>query len=429
MNTYKTALKRPIELMAPAGSWESLSAALKAGADSVYFGVGNLNMRARSANNFSVDDLGKIHRLCQEYGTKAYLTLNTILFDEELEEARVLCQTAVDQNIDAIIAADPAVLQIARNVGLPIHLSVQANVTNLEAVEFYSNFADVIVLAREVSLDQIRGMITGIKERPILGPRGNPIQIEIFAHGALCVAYSGKCQMSLSLYGPKASATRGACFQPCRRTYNVTEQETGNELVIDGHQVMSPKDLCTLPFLDQILEAGVSVLKIEGRGRSPDFVATVVRVYREAIDSWKDGTFQSKKETGEWMASLSKVFHRGFWEGGYYLGKTLGDWAVHSNSQATETKVFVGQITKIYTRIGVAETVVSFGPLQLNDELWVIGETTGAIRTKITELRLGDKGIPVHQVEKGATVTFPITEKVRIGDKLYRIISNEASRT
>ena len=429
MNADSATQKRTIELMAPAGSWESLSAALKAGANSVYFGVGNLNMRARSANNFTIEDLGEIRELCHEYDAKAYLTLNTILFDEELEEAHQLCQSARDQGIDAIIAADPAVLQIAKAVGLPIHLSVQANVTNLSGVQFFSMFADVIVLARELSLDQIRGLIAGIHSKPIFGPSGNPIKIEIFAHGALCVAYSGKCQMSLSLYGPKASASRGACFQPCRRTYEVTERETGNELVIDGHQVMSPKDLCTLPFLDQILDAGVSVLKIEGRGRSPDFVATVVKVYREAIDAWQDGTFLSKKESGVWMAELSKVFHRGFWEGGYYLGKTLGDWAVTSNSQATETKVFVGQITKIYPRIGVAETTVCFGPLQLSDELWVIGETTGAVRIKLTELRIGDEATSVTSVEKGETVAFPISEKVRVGDKLYRIILNPAIHT
>ena len=331
----------------------------------------------------------------------------------------------VDAGIDAIIAADPAVLQIAKEVGLPIHLSVQANVTNLVGVQFYSMFADVIVLAREVTLPQIQGIIHGIREKPILGPSGKPIQIEIFAHGALCVAYSGKCQMSLSIYGPKASATRGACFQPCRRTYGVTDQETGTELVIDGHQVMSPKDLCTLPFLDQILDAGVSVLKIEGRGRSPDFVATVVRVYREAIDAWKQGTFQTQRESGVWMDELSKVFNRGFWEGGYYLGKKLGDWAVTTSSEATETKVFIGQITKYYPRIGVAETVINFGPLVVNDELWVIGEKTGAVRIRITELRIGDSNAPVPQAEKGEAISFPVSEKVRVGDKLYKTMTND----
>ncbi|MEI8339957.1 MAG: peptidase U32 family protein [Verrucomicrobiota bacterium] len=413
---------RTIELMAPAGSRESLSAALKAGADSVYFGVGNLNMRARSANNFQSADLREITAKCRKYKAKAYLTLNTILFDEELGEAKSLCQKAKASGVDAIIAADPAVLQIARDVELPIHLSVQANVTNLAAVQFYSQYADVIVLARELSLDQIRGIIDGIRDQQIHGPSGKLIQIEIFAHGALCVAYSGKCQMSLALYGPKASASRGACFQPCRRNYLVTDQESGNELVIDGHQVISPKDLCTLPFLDQILDAGVSVLKLEGRGRSADFVSTVVRVYREAIDAWKDGTFSLKRESGAWMDELSKVFHRGFWEGGYYLGKQLGDWAVSSNSQAAEKKVFIGKITKYYSRIGVAETLVIAEPIKLGDELWILGETTGAVRAKATELRTGEAGTPSTRADKGELVAFPVPEKVREGDQLYRIV-------
>jgi putative protease len=277
-------------------------------------------------------------------------------------------------------------------------------------------------LARELSLDQIRTLIDGIREKRIPGPSGNLIQIEIFAHGALCVAYSGKCQMSLALYGPKASASRGSCFQPCRRNYVVTDQETGNDLVIDGHQVMSPKDLCTLPFLDQILDAGVSVLKLEGRGRSADFVSTVVRVYREAIDAWKEGTFSSKSESGEWMKTLSKVFNRGFWEGGYYLGKPLGEWAVTSNSQATEKKVFVGKITKYYARIGVAEILVNKGPLTLDDEFWILGETTGAVRSKITELRVGTEAAPATQAGQGVLAAFPVPEKVRAGDQLYRIV-------
>jgi putative protease len=300
----------------PPAPGRALSAALKSGADSVYFGVGNINMRARSANNFAVGDLREIVAKCHKFGAKSYLTLNTILFDEELEEARILCQTAKKNGVDAVIAADPAVLQLARVEGLSIHLSVQANVTNLAAVRFYSAFADVIVLARELSLDQIRGIIEGIREQRILGPSGKLMQIEIFAHGALCVAFSGKCQMSLSLYGPKASASRGACFQPCRRNYRVTDTETGGELVIEGHQVMSPKDLCTLPFLDQILDAGAAVLKIEGRGRAADYVSTVVRVYREAITAWQAGAFRAQHESGTLMDQLKTVFNRGFWEGG-----------------------------------------------------------------------------------------------------------------
>lgn len=407
--------------MAPAGSWASLSAALNAGADSVYFGVGKMNMRARAANNFAAGDLDEIVAKCHERGAKAYLTLNTILFDGELDEAESLCRMAKEAGVDAVIGADLAVLQIARDAGLPIHLSVQANVTNLSAARFFSAFADVIVLARELSLEQVRGIIDGIRKNGILGPSGDLVQIEIFAHGALCVAFSGKCQMSLSLYGPKASANRGACFQPCRRNYLVTDQETGDELVLDGHQVMSPKDLCTLPFLDQILEAGVTVLKLEGRGRSADYVSTVVRVYREAIAAWKDGSFQTKRESGEWMAELGKVFHRGFWEGGYYLGKPLGDWAATSNSRATEKKTFTGEITKYYARIGVAEVLVRAGSIKLGDEAWILGNTTGAVRVKISELRTGKDGAPATRAAQGVLAAFPVPEKVRTGDQLYLI--------
>jgi len=417
----KGTLEHTIELMAPAGSWGSLSAALKAGADSVYFGVGKINMRARAASNFQDGDLREIVAKCRKFGAKAYLTLNTILFDGELDEARTLCSLAKIAGVDAVIAADPAVLQIARAEGLPVHLSVQANVTNLAAVRFYSAFADVIVLARELSLDQIGGIISGIRGENITGPSGSLLQIEIFAHGALCVAFSGKCQMSLSQYGPQASASRGSCFQPCRRSYLVTDQETGDELVIDGHQVMSPKDLCTLPFLDQILDAGVLVLKLEGRGRSADFVSTVVRAYRMGIDAWNEGVFDEFRKSGEGMAELEKVFNRGFWEGGYYLGKPLGEWAASSNSQATEKKVFVGEITKYYSRIGVAEVLVRAGCLRVGDAIWILGDTTGAVRAEVTELRTGEKGDPVTQADKGVLAAFPVPEKVRTGDQLYLI--------
>lgn len=414
---------RAIELMAPAGSWASLAAALNSGADSIYFGVGSLNMRARAADNFLADDLGEVVADCHAHGAKAYLTLNTILFDEELDGARALCGKAREAGVDAVIGADPAVLEAVREAGLPLHLSVQANATNLAAVRFYSGCADVIVLARELSLEQIAGMIRGIRENRICGPSGNLVRIEIFAHGALCVAFSGKCQMSLSLYGPKASASRGSCFQPCRRNYLVTDQETGEELVIDGHQVMSPKDLCTLPFLDQILDAGVSVLKIEGRGRPADYVSTVVRVYREAIEAWKDGTFCTKRDSGRWMDELKTVFHRGFWEGGYYLGKPLGDWAATSNSQAAEKKAFAGDIERYYARIGVAEVRVQAGTLRVGDEIWIMGKSTGALRTTISELHIGEEGQPVPSADKGALASFPVPEKVRAGDKVYLITS------
>lgn len=419
---------KTIELMAPAGSWESLSAALRAGAGSVYFGVGQINMRARAAHNFEIGDLREIAAKCHSCGAKACLTLNTILFDEELAEAGSLCEAARRAGVDAVIAADPAVLQIARAAGLPVHLSVQANVTNLASVQFYAGFADVIVLARELSLDQIGGIIAGIRERGIVGPSGRLVQIEIFAHGALCVAFSGKCQMSLSLYGPKAAATRGACYQPCRRNYLVTDTETGGELVIEGHQVMSPKDLCTLPFLDRILDAGVAVLKIEGRGRSADYVSTVVRVYREAITAWRNGTFAAGRESGEWMTDLKTVFNRGFWEGGYYLGKPLGEWTVSSQPLTTEKKIFVGDITQYYARPGVAEVLVRTGPLTIGDELWILGNTTGAVRTTVTELRIGEPGTPVSRADKGMIAAFTVPGKVRVGDKLYRVVATTATK-
>jgi len=380
-------------------------------------------MRARSADNFRPDDLIKIIAECRRHGANAYLALNTILFDEELEEARSLCLLAKNAGVDAVIAADPAILEAAKSAGLAIHISVQANVTNLVAVKFFSSYADVIVLARELSLDQIRGIIQGIREQHIIGPSGNLVQIEIFAHGALCVAFSGKCQMSLSIYGPKAAASRGACFQPCRRTYRVTDQETGEELTLDGHQVMSPKDLCTLPFLDQILDAGVSVLKIEGRGRAADFVSAVVSVYREGINAWQNGTFQEKQKTGRWMTELEKVFNRGFWVGGYYLGKPIDQWASCSDSQATERKVFAGEITNYYSRIGIAEGLIHAQSIQLGDDLWILGKTTGAIRTKVAELRVGKVGASVTKADKGSVVAFPVPVKVRSGDKLYRIDS------
>jgi putative protease len=407
--------------MAPAGSRASLSAALNAGADSVYFGVGKLNMRARAAGNFQVEDLPEVVSQCHRAGARAYLTLNTILFDGELDEAESLCLLAKEAGADAIIAADPSVLQFARAAGLSIHLSVQANVTNLAAVRFYAAFADVIVLARELSLEQIVAISAGIRDQQILGPSGQLVKVEIFAHGALCVAFSGKCQMSLALYGPEAAATRGACAQPCRRNYQVRDQETGDELAIEGHQVMSPKDLCTLPFLDQILNAGVSVLKLEGRGRSADYVSTVVRVYREAADAWADGTFAARRDSEPWMADLSKVFNRGFWEGGYYLGKRLGDWA-SPHSQAVEKKVFAGEITNFYARIGVAEVHVRAEPIRVGEEFWILGNKTGAVRITLTELRIGEAGTPSDVAEKGTLAAFPVPEKVRAGDQLYRIV-------
>ncbi len=416
-----------VELMAPAGSWESLTAALQSGADSIYFGVGKINMRARAANNFELNDLPKITDLCRAAGAKSYLTLNTILFDEELTEATALCRAAREAGVAAVIAADPAVLQIARAEGMSVHLSVQANVTNLAAVRFYAAFADVIVLARELSLAQIQAIIAGIREQGITGPSGDFVKVEIFAHGALCVAYSGKCQMSLSLYGPKAAASRGSCYQPCRRDYRVTDEETGAEFVIDGHQVMSPKDLCTLPFLDQILDAGVSVLKLEGRGRSADYVATVVRVYRQAIAAWQVGTFREFQDAGVAMKELKSVFNRGFWEGGYYLGKRLGEWTASSKPGTTERKVFVGKVVRYYSRISVAEVLIQAPPLAVGDEIWILGPTTGAVRTRVSELRVGEVGTTAMEAGKDDLAALPIPQRVRAGDQVYRIVDSASA--
>ncbi len=427
MAVKSEGMRERVELMAPAGSWASLSAALQAGADSVYFGVGALNMRSRSASNFREEELGEIVGRCREKGAKAYLTLNTILFDGELADAGRLCEAAKGAGVDAVIAADPAVLQAAKANGLPVHLSVQANVTNLAALEFFSPFADVVVLARELSLEQVRGVIEGIEKKGVRGPSGDLVRVEIFAHGALCVAFSGKCGMSLALYGADASASRGACYQPCRRNYRVADAETGAELAIEGQQIMSPKDLCVLPFLDQILDAGVRVLKIEGRGRSADFVGTVTGVYRKAIDAWGRGVFRESLEDGAWMAELRKVFNRGFWEGGYYLGKPLGEWVTSGHSRAEERKVFVGEITKYYGKIGVAEVAVRAEAVEVGDEFWVIGETTGAVRLPVKELRVGAEAVSALRAEKGEFASFPVGVKVRAGDKVYRIRGGESA--
>ena len=327
--------------MAPAGSFESLAAALQGGADSVYFGVGKLNMRSRATVNFSEEDLPEIVARCHEAGAKAYLTLNIIVYDEELEEVHALCSAARKAGVDAVIASDLAVISSARSIGLEVHMSVQANVCNMASVKFYAQYADVVVLARELTLAQIRHIIESIRKEGVKGPSGELLRVEIFAHGALCVAVSGKCHMSLAAYN--SSANRGACFQNCRRAYRVTDEETGNELVIDNKYVMSPKDLCTIPVLDQLLDAGVSVLKLEGRGRSSDYVRTVTSVYREAARACQDGTFSSDRAEA-WMKRLESVFNRGFWQGGYYLGVKWGEWSGSANSRAALLKIHIARV-------------------------------------------------------------------------------------
>lgn len=403
------------QLLAPAGSFESLEAALRNGADAVYFGVGKLNMRSNATVNFSADDLPELSFRCHSRGAKAYLALNTILYDSELEEARELCRKAKEAGIDALIVSDPAVMRMANAEKLPVHLSVQANIANLETVRFYAQFADVAVLARELNLEQIAYLCRKIREEGIRGPSGRLFQVEIFIHGALCVAVSGKCYMSLAAYN--SSANRGACFLNCRRAYTVRDAETGTEFTIDNEYVMSPRDLCTLEFFDRILASGVSILKIEGRGRSADYVAHVVRAYRSALDRWLEGGSLSAEELRKWEEDLASVFNRGFWKGGYYLGNKLGEWAGCGDSQATVRKEFLGKIVNFYRKISVAELRITSGKLRTGEKILVTGETTGAEELTVEELLLDGRSIA--EAEKGMTVTFRSPVRFRVGDKVY----------
>ena len=410
-------------LLAPAGSFESLEAALQNGADAVYFGVGKLNMRSNATVNFSADDLPELSARCHTRGAKAFLALNTIIYDSELNEAEALCRKAKEAEIDALIVSDPAVIRMANAAGLPVHLSVQTNIANLESVRFYAQFADVAVLARELTLEQITHICDGIRKEQIRGPSGELFQAEIFIHGALCVAVSGKCYMSLAAYN--SSANRGACFQNCRRAYTVRDTETGTEFTIDNSYVMSPRDLCTLEFFDRILASGVSILKIEGRGRSADYVAHVVRVYRAALDRWMEGKALSAEELRNWEKELESVFNRGFWKGGYYLGNKLGEWAGCGDSQATVQKEFIGKIVNFYRKVSAAELRITSGVLASGDRILVTGETTGAQELELGELLLD--GIPVRPAKKGMNVTFSSPFRFRVGDKVYKLTERRPS--
>ncbi|MBO4752795.1 MAG: U32 family peptidase [Bacteroidales bacterium] len=405
-----------IEIMAPVGSYESLMAAIQAGADSVYFGVGKLNMRSRSANNFTLDDMQRIADTAREHGVRTYLTVNTIIYDNELEEMRAVVDKAKAVGISAIIASDFAVMEYASSVGVEIHASTQCNISNLEAVRYYSRFADVVVTARELSLRQVADITKAIEEQNIRGPKGDLVQIEVFAHGALCMSVSGKCYLSLDNYN--YSANRGACLQLCRREYLVKDLESDIELVVDNKYIMSPKDLCTIGFLDKIVKAGVRVLKIEGRGRSADYVQTVVTCYREALKAIEENRY-----TPELIDSLTErlrtVFNRGFWDG-YYLGRKMGEWSERYGSQATENKVFLGLVTNYFNRIGVAEARMQTAEkLSVGDDVMVTGQTTGVYRDAVGELRL-DKG-DVPTVEQGDVFSFKTGTPVHRGDKLYRV--------
>jgi len=407
-------MKSKIEIMAPVGSYESLSAAIKAGADSIYFGAGILNMRARSSVNFTLGDIADIAEKCRKNNLKSYLVLNTLVYDNELDEIKKICDAAKSANISAVIASDISVIQYASSIKLPVHISVQANVTNIEAVKFFSKFAEVIVLARELTLQQIKKIIDTIKNENITAPNGKLVKIELFAHGALCVAISGKCYMSLALYNK--SANRGACYQTCRRSYDVIDDQTGDKLRIENKFIMSPKDLCTITFLDSLLDAGVSILKIEGRGRAADYVFTTVSAYKKAVKMWEENSFTYKK-AHELVGNLENVFNRGFWHGGYYLGEPLGEWCGISGSKAKFEKKYIGYVTNFFVKIGIAEITMIADELKTNDKIVFIGPTTGALEVDINELRVDYK--KVERAVKGDVVSVKVPERVRRQDKVY----------
>ena len=404
------------EIMAPVGSRESLAAALSAGADSVYFGIENLNMRARSSNIFTIGDLREIAATCDEHGVKSYLTVNTIIYDEDMPLMHRIVDAAREAGISAVIAADVAVMDYAARTGMEVHLSTQLNISNVEALRFYSRFADVVVLARELNLDQVAEIHRHIVEDNICGPGGRQVRIEMFCHGALCMAVSGKCYLSLHELG--ASANRGACMQVCRRGYIVKDRESDIELEVDNKYIMSPKDLKTIHFLNKMMDAGVRVFKIEGRARGPEYVLTVVQCYKEAVRAYVEGTFTEEK-VAAWDERLQTVFNRGFWDG-YYLGRRLGEWSSSYGSQATERKVYVGKAIKHFGNIGVAEFLLEAGELNVGDKLLVTGTTTGAFYMTLDEARVDLR--PVQTVHKGEYFSTKTPVKVRPNDKLYRMV-------
>ncbi|MEZ4787240.1 MAG: peptidase U32 family protein [Flavobacterium haoranii] len=405
-----------IELMAPAGNFESLQAALDNGCDSVYFGVEQLNMRARASINFVLDDLPEIARRCQEKNVRTYLTLNTIVYDHDLSIVKTLLNKAKEANITAVIASDQAVIMTARGIGMEVHISTQVNVTNIETVKFYAMFADTIVLSRELSLRQVKKITEQIEKEQIKGPSSNLIEIEIFGHGALCMAVSGKCY--LSLHSHNSSANRGACKQNCRKKYTVIDQETGFEIEIDNEYMMSPKDLCTLDFLDQVIETGIKVLKIEGRGRAPEYVATVIKTYREAIDSYYDGTF-SQEKVAEWMEALNTVYNRGFWSG-YYLGQKLGEWSKDPGSNATQKKVYIGKGMHYFPKSSIAEFKIEAYDIKKGDKVLITGPTTGVQELVIEDMMVNDT--TSEKATKGDSLTLKLPFRIRLSDKLYKIV-------
>ena len=404
------------EIMAPVGSRESLAAAIQAGAGSVYFGIGQLNMRSHSANHFTIADLHDIAATCNSHGIKTYLTVNTIIYDDDITTMHEIVDAAREAHITAVIASDVAVMTYCNRVGVEVHLSTQLNISNIEALRFYAQFADVVVLARELNMDQVAEIHRQIVEQDIRGPKGEPVRIEMFCHGALCMAVSGKCYMSL--HNANRSANRGECVQICRRSYTVTDNETGNQLEIDNKYIMSPKDLKTIRFIDRMMQAGVRVFKIEGRARGPEYVYTVVSCYREAIQSAIDGTLTEEKKDA-WDARLATVFNRGFWDG-YYQGQTLGEWNKHYGSVATERKVLVGKVIKYFSRLNVAEVAVEAATFSVGDKLLITGPTTGVMYLDTTEIRYDLK--PVATAQQGWRVSIPVSGKVRPSDKLFKLV-------
>ncbi len=408
--------REDFELLAPAGSYESLTAAGQGGADAIYFGIEQLNMRARSSANFTAEDLPQIVARSREMGMKAYITVNTVVYNHELIQMRKIVDLAVKHGVDAIIASDQSVLQYCLSTGARVHLSTQLNISNIETLKFYSNFADVAVLARELNLEQVKEMSRAIELEEIKGPSGKPVQLEMFVHGALCMAVSGKCY--LSLHEHNQSANRGNCYQVCRRGYTVTDKDREVELDIDNEYIMSPKDLKTIHFLNKVLDAGVSILKIEGRARSAEYVKTVVSCYDEAIHAYVDGSF-TREKIEAWDKQLATVFNRGFWDG-YYLGQRLGEWSEEYGSMATLKKVYTGKVTNFFSRIGVAEVLIETGELQVGDTIVIIGPTTGAIEMEVKELRVDE--LNCETANKGERCSLPLEEPIRRSDKVYKLV-------
>lgn len=408
-----------IELLAPAGNFESLRAAIQGGADAVYFGVGKLNMRAGSSKNFEISDLNTIRKICNEHKIKAYVTLNTVMYDQDLDYVREVISAVKLSKIDAIIASDFSVIQIAIEKGVRTHISTQSNVSNMESLKFFAGFSDVMVLARELTLEQVEAICREIEGQNIKGPDGQKIKIEVFAHGALCMAVSGKCY--LSLHEKNKSANRGECMQMCRRGYTVTEKDDGYQLDIENEYIMSPKDLSTISFINKLLDAGVKIFKIEGRGRPPEYVKTTTSCYREAIDSWKEGSYSSDK-VAKWEEKLKTVFNRGFWEG-YYMGKKTGEWSSKYGSSATTRKVYIGKGMNYFSKIGVAEFLLETQSLKVGDQILITGPTTGVIETTVKEIRVDLKS--VNETNKGDRFSIPLESIVRRSDKLFKIIQSE----